>query len=205
MGNFNFGNYICELREKKGLSQAELGEKLGVTNKAVSKWENGGGYPSTELMLPLAEALGVPLENLYRAITDSKAPKTKARIVLDFLVQNLKTVRIICLALALIPYILFAAFVPKDDDLSLLWASPLACTIAYFWIYFGFTLSMKSSLTSKKTIDFYCIIIVFVLALGYVFLIKDFIIYFPTGFSISTAFAPVTFLAVLSALKKRYK
>lgn len=41
MGNYNFGNYICELREKKGLSQSELGAKLGVTNKAVSKWENG--------------------------------------------------------------------------------------------------------------------------------------------------------------------
>ncbi|MBQ4112817.1 MAG: helix-turn-helix transcriptional regulator, partial [Clostridia bacterium] len=39
--NYAFGNYITELRKKKKLSQAELGEKLGVSNKAVSKWENG--------------------------------------------------------------------------------------------------------------------------------------------------------------------
>ena len=55
MKNYSFGNYICELREKKGLSQSQLGERLGVTNKAVSRWENGSAYPSTELMLPLAK------------------------------------------------------------------------------------------------------------------------------------------------------
>ena len=63
--NFNFGNYICELREARHLSQSELGRILGVTNKAVSKWENGAAYPSTELMLPLAQALGVTIEDLY--------------------------------------------------------------------------------------------------------------------------------------------
>ena len=77
MNNYSFGNYICSLREKKGLSQSELGERLGVSNKAVSKWENGGAYPSTELMLPLAEALGVTIEELYQAVTESKKGKTK--------------------------------------------------------------------------------------------------------------------------------
>ena len=69
MSNYNFGNYICELREKKGLSQSELGKILGVTNKAISKWENGGAYPSAELMLPLAKALGISIEELYSAIS----------------------------------------------------------------------------------------------------------------------------------------
>jgi putative transcriptional regulator len=64
MSNYNFGNYICELREKKGLSQSELGKILGVTNKAISKWENGGAYPSSELMLPLAKALGVSRQTI---------------------------------------------------------------------------------------------------------------------------------------------
>ena len=39
--NFKVGNFICELRKSKGLSQTELGEKLNVTNKAVSRWETG--------------------------------------------------------------------------------------------------------------------------------------------------------------------
>ncbi len=72
MGKYDFGNYICALREEKGLTQSGLGELLGVTNKAVSRWENGSAYPSTELMLPLANALGVPVENLYRMISDGR-------------------------------------------------------------------------------------------------------------------------------------
>ena len=42
---YKVGNLILKLREEKGLSQSELGFKLGVTNKAVSRWENGRGYP----------------------------------------------------------------------------------------------------------------------------------------------------------------
>ncbi len=38
---YKVGNLICELREKKNLSQSELGNLVGVTNKAVSRWENG--------------------------------------------------------------------------------------------------------------------------------------------------------------------
>jgi DNA-binding XRE family transcriptional regulator len=46
MNNYRFGNYLCDLREKKNLSQKQLGLQLGISNKAISKWENGGGYPS---------------------------------------------------------------------------------------------------------------------------------------------------------------
>lgn len=45
MNDFDFGNYLCGLREGRGLSQAQLAELLGVTDKAVSKWENGRAKP----------------------------------------------------------------------------------------------------------------------------------------------------------------
>ena len=41
MDNYEFAQRIAELRRQKGLSQKQLGEMLGVSNKAVSKWENG--------------------------------------------------------------------------------------------------------------------------------------------------------------------
>ncbi len=64
--NFKVGNFICELRKEKGLSQAELGAKLHVTNKAVSRWETGRGFPDSALLLPLAEILGVTADEILR-------------------------------------------------------------------------------------------------------------------------------------------
>ena len=63
---YRVGNLISKLREEKGLSQSELGVLLGVTNKAVSKWENGRGYPDTSLLLTLAEVLGISVDELLR-------------------------------------------------------------------------------------------------------------------------------------------
>lgn len=59
MDNLEFANRIVELRKQKGLSQKELGDMLGVSNKAVSKWENGESMPKTTTMLKLAELLGI--------------------------------------------------------------------------------------------------------------------------------------------------
>ena len=47
MNDYTFGNKILELRTKLNLSQTELAEKIGVTNKAVSKWETGKSKPTT--------------------------------------------------------------------------------------------------------------------------------------------------------------
>lgn len=59
MDNIDFASRISELRRERGLSQKELGDMLGVSNKAVSKWENGESLPKTSTMLKLAELLGI--------------------------------------------------------------------------------------------------------------------------------------------------
>lgn len=58
------GAMIKRLREEKGLTQAELAEKIFVTDKAVSKWETGRGYPDISLVENLAKALGVSVIEL---------------------------------------------------------------------------------------------------------------------------------------------
>ena len=55
---------IKTLREQKGMTQAELAELIGVTDKAVSKWETAKGLPDISLLEPLAAALGASLPEL---------------------------------------------------------------------------------------------------------------------------------------------
>ena len=64
MEHYVTGQTIRTLREKRGLTQKALAEKLYVSDKAVSKWETGRGLPDGSLLQPLAEALGVSLPEL---------------------------------------------------------------------------------------------------------------------------------------------
>lgn len=58
------GKFISELRKKKGFTQVELGELVGVTGKAVSKWENGQSLPDVSILNSLSEILGVTTTEL---------------------------------------------------------------------------------------------------------------------------------------------
>ena len=60
MNQNQIGKFIAELRKNKHMTQAELGEKLGVTNKTVSRWENGNYMPDLSLLAQLARDLGHP-------------------------------------------------------------------------------------------------------------------------------------------------
>ncbi|WP_251318550.1 helix-turn-helix domain-containing protein [Flintibacter muris] len=66
MDNEHFGAFIAQLRKELGLTQKELADRLNVTDKAVSKWETGKGFPDVKLLEPLAQALGVSLVELMQ-------------------------------------------------------------------------------------------------------------------------------------------
>lgn len=61
---YQIGNFITQCRENKKMTQSKLGELLGVSNKAVSKWENGKSLPNTKIMTKLCEVLDVSIEEL---------------------------------------------------------------------------------------------------------------------------------------------
>lgn len=66
MDNAQFGAFVARLRKERGLTQKELADRLNVTDKAVSKWETGKGFPDVKLLEPLARALGVSLVELIQ-------------------------------------------------------------------------------------------------------------------------------------------
>ena len=59
MNTYVTGAAIRQLREKRGMTQAELADKIGISSKTVSKWETARGLPDITLLQPLAQALGV--------------------------------------------------------------------------------------------------------------------------------------------------
>ena len=64
MDNLQFGAFVAQLRKERNMTQKELADTLKVTDKAVSKWETGKGFPDVKLLEPLARALGVSLVEL---------------------------------------------------------------------------------------------------------------------------------------------
>lgn len=77
MANYELSNRIYELRTQKGLSQKELGAILGVSNKAVSKWETGTAIPKTETLIKLAEVFEISTEELLNMALPLQNTQTK--------------------------------------------------------------------------------------------------------------------------------
>lgn len=72
LNDFEFGQYLRQLRISKGLSQFQLGKLVGVSDKAVSKWENGISKPKTGIILKLSDILSVSTEDLLQEMFAEK-------------------------------------------------------------------------------------------------------------------------------------
>ena len=64
MDQEKIGKFIAECRKEKGMTQEQLAEKLGVTDKAISKWENGRCMPDISSLQPLTEELSITINEL---------------------------------------------------------------------------------------------------------------------------------------------
>ena len=73
MNNIKTGQFISEKRKALGLTQQELAEKLQITNKAVSNWETGDGMPDVQLLTPLANELGVTVDEILNGEEKSRS------------------------------------------------------------------------------------------------------------------------------------
>ena len=64
MDQIKIGKFIAECRKRKKLTQMQLAEKLGITDKAVSKWERGVAMPDSSIMLELCDVLNISVNEL---------------------------------------------------------------------------------------------------------------------------------------------
>lgn len=77
------GTMIAELRKQHGMTQLELAEKMGVTDKAVSKWERDLSCPDINSLPNLAQVLGVSVEDLMQIKKEAEAPVSKRAEIME--------------------------------------------------------------------------------------------------------------------------
>ena len=100
------GKLIAALRKESGMTQEELGEKLNISQRSVSRWETGKNMPDISLLTPLAEALGISVTELLRGErlseeTITRREASEAVTALIGLAENKRRLRrVICAVIA---------------------------------------------------------------------------------------------------------
>lgn len=89
MNNQKFGEIIAKARKDKGMTQKDLAERLRITDKAISKWERGKGYPEITLLPALSKALDIPTKDLlFDDIEDEAiAPEAETEKLVTGMIQ----------------------------------------------------------------------------------------------------------------------
>ena len=72
MNQEKIGSFISTLRKEKQLTQEQLGEKLGVSQKSISRWEAGKNMPDISLLKPLSMELGITVSELIEEEKDNR-------------------------------------------------------------------------------------------------------------------------------------
>lgn len=124
------GAFIAQLRKESNMTQVQLADELGVTNKAISKWKNGNGFPEVSLLLPLCIELEITVNELlsgervseddYRKKAEEnmvnlvkEAQESKKKIILSTMVAGLSVV-------AAVPLVMVAGMLEMETWLRIL-------------------------------------------------------------------------------------
>ncbi|QWB96195.1 helix-turn-helix domain-containing protein [Mycoplasmatota bacterium] len=124
------GKFIQELRKAKKLTQNDLADLLQITNKAVSRWETGEGFPDIVLLPRLSEVLGVTIDDILKG---EQIEKVERRNDLDK--QKLKNIYMICLAIISLSFVLFLGLTYTTLKVWIgFMAYVIPATLALVWI-----------------------------------------------------------------------
>lgn len=133
MNQEKIGCFIAENRKAKGLTQIEFAEKLGVSNKSVSRWETGKNMPDVSLFLSICDVLGISVNELLigEHITTQESKKADEILVETIKASNkkLKSAQIVIYILAVLVNALFMIGVPLSATPSDAMAVPLSALL----------------------------------------------------------------------------
>ena len=130
MDQVKIGKFIADQRKKANLTQMQLAEKLGITDRAISKWETGKSLPDSSIMLELCDIFGITVNDLLSGekISMDNYNKELENNLLEMIKQKEKTdkwllslevvIGVICVAV-LFAMVIIASFAPMEDWLRI--------------------------------------------------------------------------------------
>ena len=108
MNQEKIGKFIANLRKEKNMTQQELAKKLGVTDRAISKWENGRGLPDYSLLQDLCDTLSISINELFsgekisKEDYETKAEENMSKLINDNYSEKKKINWIIAISVAVV-------------------------------------------------------------------------------------------------------
>ena len=126
MDQMKIGRFIAERRKMKNLTQAQLSEKLNITDRAVSKWENGRSLPDSSIMLELCEILDITVNDLLsgEVVVMEKYDKNLENNLLEIIKEKEKADKHLLMMEIVIGFVsigimlglcIFAAYAPMEE------------------------------------------------------------------------------------------
>lgn len=149
MDQSKIGQFIAECRKKRQLTQMQLAEKLNVTDRAVSKWENGKAMPDSSIMLELCDILKISVNDLLNGeivsmenynekleqqlleMVEQKAENDKRLLLLEWVIGILATI-------VLFAPIFIGAFVPMEE-----WQKTIVIFSGFIPAFLGYYFAVK--------------------------------------------------------------
>ena len=164
------GNLIKELRTEKNLTQKELAEKLNVSTAAVSKWENGKGFPDISIIENLSAELGISITELVKGerTFENEESDSVAKEIIEISKKSTKYERarqifVVCVLsftiILAITFILFDAFSAYRKNMDFLIPTPSILGLSMFLfggnaiVFAVFGLFMSGKIDMKKSMQ----------------------------------------------------
>ncbi len=207
MDNQKIGRFIAELRREKGMTQKELAEKLNVTDKAVSKWERGAGYPEVTMLPELGGLLGISVSELLLGERNSRTETEKQmeRLKPDNIVNDtieyveqtrvynsikIKRIALVSITFALLTAIFVCLLCNYVIDKTFNWSLYVVGSTVTAWLVTAPLLTMKRHRVIASLAALTLTVVPLLVLIEYLCPAKNWV--FPFGFSV--ALLSLTFL-----------
>ena len=148
MNQQKIGIFIAQLRKEKNMTQVQLADELGVTNKAISKWENGKSLPDVQLFQPICKLFHISVNELLAGehIQQEEIQYKTEHMLLEYVLLTKNIWKLSLIAFLLIGIGALICFLPfianKTDAIIRIFSCSIGAIIVLFGAYMNFIIKI---------------------------------------------------------------